>query len=292
MKLIIILLCIFTLPSFAQEDLEALLNKEVSQDQTIYTTATFKSTRLQNGHTVERTSRGELELRVHHRFGQLSSGFDNFFGLDESSSLISLEYGLTNWMMIGVGRATIDKTWNGFTKFSILRQSEGKVQMPISLSYLAQISYVTVSRGESDPYDKPVNRAFYTHQLLIARKFSPALSFEVMPTLVHRNLVDEPNKNDLYSLGLGGRYKFTKWVAICGEYYYVVNKDVSFGYEYKDAYSIGVDIDTGGHVFQLLLSSSPYLLEHQFLSRSNGNIKVGNIYLGFNIMRTFSLLDK
>lgn len=292
MKSIIFLLFLLSVPSFAQDDLEAILEKEFAQTQTIYTSATFKSTRLQNGHTIERTNRGELELRIHHRFGQLSSGFDNFFGLDESSSLISLEYGLTDWMMVGIGRATIDKTWNAFTKFSVLRQSEGKFTMPISLSYLTEVSYITIPKSEADPYNKPVNRAFYTHQLLIARKFTPSFSLQVMPTLVHRNLVDEPNKNDLLSLGFGGRYKFTKWVALSAEYYYVFNKDIVAGNEYKDAYSIGIDIDTGGHVFQLLVSSTPYLLEHQFLSRSNGKITDGSICIGFNIMRTFSLYDK
>ncbi len=292
MKSIIFLLFLLSAPSFAQDDLEALLNKEVAQNQTIFTSATFKSTRLQNGHTIERTNRGELELRIHHRFGKISSGFDNFFGLDESSSLISLEYGLTDWMMVGVGRATIDKAWNGFTKFSILRQSEGTIQMPVSVSYLAQISYITIPKSTYSPYNTPTNRSFYTHQLLIARKFSPSLSLQAMPTLVHRNLVDEPNANDLYSLGLGGRYKFTKWVALCAEYYYIANNDIIAGNKYKDAYSIGVDIDTGGHVFQILLSSTPYLLEHQFLSRSNGSFSDGSVCIGFNIMRTFSLFDK
>jgi hypothetical protein len=277
---------------FAQEDLGTLLDKETDKSQTIFATGTFKSTRLQNGHTVERLNSGELELRIHHRFGKVSSGFDNFFGLDESSSLISLDYGLTDWMTVGIGRATIDKTWNAFSKFSLLRQSEGKVNMPVSVSYLAEFSYITIPKDETDPFDKSKNRAFYTHQLLIARKFSPNFSLQVMPTLVHRNLVDKPNKNDLLSLGLGGRYKFTKWVALCAEYYYVFDKDVIAGNKYKDSYSIGVDIDTGGHVFQILVSSSPYLLEHQFLSRSNGKFSDGSVCIGFNIMRTFSLFDK
>jgi hypothetical protein len=280
------------LPAWSQDDLQALLDKEVAQDQTIYTTATFKSTRLQNGHTIERISRGELDLRIHHRFGQLASGFDELFGLDESSSLISLEYGVTDWMMLGIGRATIDKAWNGFAKFSILRQSLGKIEMPISVSYLVQASYNTIQKSDADPYNQALNRTFYTHQLLIARKWTPSLSLQTMPTIVHRNLVDEPNQNDLFSLGFGGRYKFTKWVAINGEYYYTFNKDVQAGYKYKDSYSIGVDIDTGGHIFQLLISSSPYLLEHQFLSRSNGTITDGSVCIGFNIMRTFSLFDK
>jgi len=195
-------------------------------------------------------------------------------------------------MMIGIGRATIDKTWNIFTKFSVLRQSEGKFTMPISLSYLTELSYITIPKSELNPYNKTVNRSFYTHQLLIARKFTPSFSLQVMPTLVHRNLVEEPNKNDLLSLGFGGRNKFSKWVALSAEYYYVFNKDIIAKNEYKDSYSIGFDIDTGGHVFQLLVSSSPYLLEHQFLSRSKGIFTDGSVCLGFNIMRTFSLFDK
>lgn len=288
--LLLLFCCSYSL--LAQEDdLEAILNAETA-NVTIPVTGTFKSTYLQNGRTVERATKGELEFRVNHRFGAVSSGAYEFFGLDESSSLIALDYGITDWLALGVSRATIDKCWSGNARFTLLRQTEGYKAMPISASYILDAAYKTSKLTDDNPYDKTENRLFYTHQLLIARKFTTDLSVQIMPTLVHRNLVESYNDNDLYAIGLGGRYRFTNWVAIAGEYYYGINKDLVAGSEMSDSWSLGIDIDTGGHIFQLLVTNSAYLLPHQYLSRSNGQISDGTVHIGFNLMRMFSLYDK
>jgi hypothetical protein len=135
------------------------------------------------------------------------------------------------------------------------------------------------------------NRLYYTHQLIAARKINSNFSLQISPTLVHRNLVPDYNENDIYALGFGGRYKITKRLALNAEYFLTLNDDSYKGGKMLDSYSIGLDIDTGGHIFQLLLSNSPYLCEHQFITRSNGKFEKGSIHLGFNIMRIFNIID-
>ena len=289
MKKILLLIIICSANLFSQDDLDALLEQELTKTEVNITNATFKSTRLCNGHTIERVNQGELEFRVHHRFDYLNTGIDDFFGLDESASLISLEYGLFDWLMFGISRTTIEKTWGSFVKFSILRQSSGAKNIPISLSYLAQLAKRTLNLSEDNPYNLEKYRMYYTNQLLIARKFNPNFSLQIMPAIVHRNLINSNNDNDLYVFGIGGRYKFTKWMSINLEYYYTINPDfIQLDYA-KDSFSLGFDLDTGGHIFQLLITNSPYLFEHQFISKSTGEINGMNIMLGFNIMRRFSL---
>ena len=289
--LLIGFICFFSNLLFAQvDDLEAILDKELESIST-NTSATFKSSYLQNGRTIECTKKGELEFRVHHRFGEVSSGLYNFFGLDESSSLISFDYGITDFLSLGIQRATINKCWLVNSKIVILKQNAKSSKMPISLAYCPELCYTTEKRPDDDPYNATKIRLAYNHQLFIARKFSKDFSLQLMPTLIHRNLVEENNDNDLYSIGLGGRYKFTNWVALTGEYYYIINKDIVGLEKSTDSWSLGIDIDTGGHVFQLLVTNSAYLTPNQFLALSRGKLTEGNLHIGFNLMRYFSLFD-
>jgi hypothetical protein len=126
------LLLLVAIGIFAQDDLMNILN-ENSPKEINYTTATFKSTRIMNGHSIERMPAGQLDVRISHRFGTINSGAYNFFGLDQSNIHLSLEYGITKWLMIGVGRGSYEKTFDGFAKFSVLRQSTGAKVMPVSL---------------------------------------------------------------------------------------------------------------------------------------------------------------
>jgi hypothetical protein len=288
-KIITIITFLATLTAFSQ-DLEEMLDELPQASQNAI--GTFKSAYILNSRSTENIRKGELEFRVHHRFGTIEGGTYELFGLDESSSFIALDYGILDFFNVGVGRATIDKCWEGNIKLSILKQKTGKNwNMPISMTYVSEIAYKDKKIHESNPYDDFENRMFYTHQLLIARKFNKNLSLQLMPTLVHRNLVESYNDNDLYAIGTGGRYKLTNWVTIIGEYHYLVNRDKLAGEDTRDSWSLGVNIDTGGHIFQLMLSNSAYLLPHQYLARSMGNFEDGTVHLGFNIMRQFSLFD-
>jgi hypothetical protein len=140
---LIFLLSLFTLGIFAQDDLMNIINQD-STKEINYTSATFKSTRVLNGHSIERMVPGQLDVRISHRFGTLNSGGYNFFGLDQSNIHLGLEYGILNWLMIGVGRSEYEKTYDGFAKFSILRQSTGAKNMPVSLSVVTSVALRTL----------------------------------------------------------------------------------------------------------------------------------------------------
>jgi len=290
--LYILALIIISYQMVYSDDLESLLEEEIKGSEINEIIATFKTTRLCNGHTIERIKTGELDFRVHHRFGAMNGGFDEFFGLDESSSYIGLEYGVTDWMMVGIGRATIEKCWNGFLKFSLMRQKTGQINIPISISYLAQSTYNSMEFPNNTVENELNNRLYFTHQLLFARKINSNISLQISPSIVHRNLVPDYNDNDIYAVGFGGRYKITNRLALNAEYFFTLNDDSYKGGKMLDNYSIGLDIDTGGHIFQLLLSNSPYLCEHQFIARSNGKLDKGSVHLGFNIMRIFNIVDQ
>jgi len=266
------------------------LPEDTTGGSTEYTTATFTSTRIINGHSIERMPEGQLDFRISHRIGELNTSAYNLWGLDQANIHFSLEYGITEWMMIGIGRGTYEKTYDGFLKFSILRQSTGKRNMPVSLSYLAGTSVNSLKwtgEGSLNFWD----RVSYVQQLMIARKFSDRLSLEINPTYVHSNMVDtELDPNDIWAVGAGARYKITQHLSLNLEYYYVIPP--IHDYRSQKTYnplSIGVDIETGGHVFTIMLTNSLAMIEKGFIGETTGEWTNGGIHLGFNISRIFIL---
>jgi hypothetical protein len=275
---------------FAQDDLMNLLNQNTAPEIN-FTTATFKSTRIMNGHSIERMPPGQLDFRISHRFGTLNSGAYNLWGLDQSNVHFSLEYGIFNWMMVGVGRGTYEKTFDGFTKFSILRQSTGARVMPVSLSVFTSAALKSVKWADTSRTNYFSSRLAYTAQLLIARKFSPGFSFQLTPTYIHRNLVaTEIEPNDLYAIGAGGRIKLTKRISMNAEYYFLLNANKKYmSQPVYNPLSVGFDLETGGHVFQIILTNSLAMIEKGFIGETAGQWKHGDIHIGFNISRVFTL---
>ncbi len=215
---ITILLSFLTLGIFAQDDLMNMINQNTSK-ATNYTTATFKSTRVLNGHSIERMPAGQLDVRISHRFGTLNSGGYNFWGLDISNIHLSLEYGISNWVMVGIGRSEYEKTYDGFAKFSILRQSTGAIEMPVSVSALTSIAMRTLKFPDQTRTNYFTSRLAYVAQILVARKISEGFSFQLTPTYLHRNLVaTELDPNDIFALGAGARLKLSKRISFNGEY--------------------------------------------------------------------------
>lgn len=279
--------------TFAQEeDLEKLLEKEIEK-KSDFTIATFKATRLINGQTIERMQKGDLDVRISHRFGNVNSGAYEFFGIDQSSTFLSLEYGITDWLMAGIGRATFQKTFNGFCKLSFLRQCSGKQNMPVSVSLFEGVSCNGLKWPDTERSNYFESRLSFTHQILIARKVNSKISLQLSPALVHRNLVKYKNENnDLYAMGLGGRYKFTNRFAITAEYFYVYGLINSGPLKYYNPLSVGFDIETGSHVFQVHVTNSCAMTENGFIGETTGNFFDGDIRIGFNISRVFTLKNK
>jgi len=170
----IILFCFIPIINKAQ-DADSLLNS-VMGETTTYTSATFKSTRIINGHSIERMKAKQLDVRIHHRFGELNGGSYNLWGLDQSNVFFGLEYGITDNIMVGIGRSTFQKTFNGFTKLSILRQSKGAHKMPISMSVYIGTDVYTIKWEDPSMKNYFTSRLSYIYQVLIARKFNERLS--------------------------------------------------------------------------------------------------------------------
>jgi hypothetical protein len=289
---LLVVMVVFVLPCQAQNDLLEMLDQEIKPVR-VPVDATFKSTRVINCHSIERMQAGDLEFHVAHRFGLLNSGFKKFFGLDESSSHVSLEYGITDWMELGLGRATVNEYFNGFLKFSPIRQSKGKWAMPVSASvYLAAM---TTTMDYPDPkwVVDAIHRRSFVAQVLVARKFAPWLSLQVSPTFVHRNMVATPqDPNRIFSLGIGGRLKFTKRAAISAEYFWVKDRKLMTGPPRYNPLSIGLDIETGSHVFQIFVTNSFSILENGYIGETTRSWRKRELHVGFNISRVFTVIRR
>jgi hypothetical protein len=275
-------------------DISKMLEDELKASEvnkTFYTTATFKTTRLIDGHSVENAAPGVLDFKISHRFGTIggvNGGAYNLFGLDNATMRMGLDYGLTNSLMVGFGRSTILKTFDAFFKWKILRQSSGKQNMPVTLSYVPTVGLI--SFRDTATYKFFSSRLNFTHQLLVARKFSEGLSLQLMPTVVHRNYPVDNGPNDVFAIGIGGRQKLSKRTSFNVEYYYQLP-----GYRVPgstNVLSLGFDIETGGHVFQLHFTNSSSMTESNFITGNKGSWGNGDILFGFNISRVFTIGKK
>lgn len=295
-KKIVLLLCVFftgrlwaQVPASDTTDLMAQLENEASdKDATNYTIATFKTTRLVNGHSVENVAKGVLDVKISHRFGTLNKGAYELFGLDNATMRMGLDYGISKRMMVGFGRSTFQKTYDAFVKYKLLRQSAGKRTMPVTVSYVGTIAAMGMRWADTSRKNYFSSRLSYTHQLIIGRKFSEGISLQLMPTFIHRNLATLANEpNDLYAVGAGGRFKLTKRLSFNAEYYYQIP-----GYKVEgttNPLSLGFDIETGGHVFQLHFTNSTGMTERNFISGTTGKWEKGDVLFGFNISRVFTI---
>ena len=294
-KNLIIILCFLSTSIFAQDDLMKMLDNE-TKNQTEYVSATFKSTRLINGQTIETVGKNQLNFWISHRFGALNTGFiDNFFGLDEARIRLGLEYGISSQLTVGIGRNSQEKMYDFYAKYKLLRQSN---IMPVTMTFYGSNALSTVATGSSlesgtvMKYYDNLERMTYTGQVLIARKFSERISLQIMPTFLHFNkseTIDTPN--NMIALGVGGRFKLTKRLSITGEYYYAdFNRPTSSNYH--NSLAVGFDIETGGHVFQLHFTNSRGMIERQFIAQTTKQWSDGGIFYGFNIARSFSLDKK
>ncbi len=272
---------------FSQDDLFELLETD-SVAKTTYSYATFKTTRVVYGQSVENPANGNLLFLIQHNFGTLNSGAYELFGLDQATIRLGLEYGLNDFITVGVGRSSWQKTYDGFVKAKLLRQSSGAKVMPISLSFVGSVAINTLKWQFPDRKNYFRSRVAYVNQLLIARKFSSSLSLQLTPTLIHKNLVATRNdQNTSFALGAGGRLKLTKRVSFNAEYFYFPDNQTTLNQ--KDVFSAGFDIETGGHVFQLHISNAKAMFDRAFISETTGSWGKGDIYFGFNIARTFVL---
>ncbi|WP_231590764.1 DUF5777 family beta-barrel protein [Hymenobacter terrenus] len=278
-----------TNPARAQNDLLGDLEKQATDPlKREVVSATFKGTHVINSQSIETPGKGTLDFLIQHRFGTLNSGAYEFFGLDQAVLRLSFEYGLTDRLAIGVGRSSQEKTFDGFLKYKALQQTTGSRPMPVSVTLFASSAITTLKFNEPAVERTTASRVDYSYQVLIARKFSPGLSVQLMPTLIHRNYVAQSTmQNDVYAMGAALRQKLTKRLALTADYYYLLPGNTAD--TYRNALGVGVDIETGGHVFQLHLTNSRGMIEKFFVPQTDGNFFDGDIYFGFTVARSFTI---
>jgi len=286
-KIIFILLCTgIYIGSFAQ-DLLSLVDKNEPKKKE-HVTHAFKSSRVLNGHSMEFIGKGELDVRILHRFGEINSGPNNLFGLDQANMRFGFDYGLFKSLTIGVGRSNVGKELDGFIKFRPVWQSTGPGSFPVSIVLVAGMTTHTLPWSDTTRKNYFSSRVAYYGELIIGRKFSEHFSLQLSPVYVHRNMVPlATDENDVYALGIGARMKFSKRMAIVVDYHYIakgLDKEV-----YKDPLSLGIDIETGGHVFQLLFTNATGMNEKSFITNTTSNWGKGSIRFGFNLSRIFTV---
>ncbi|MCE2734613.1 MAG: DUF5777 family beta-barrel protein [Cyclobacteriaceae bacterium] len=295
-KLIYLLLsCTVTVQVYAQDLLNELTELDSAKKEPVI--ATFKGTRLINLHTIETLTKGSLDFRISHRFGEINTGGENLWGLDGPATIrLGLDYSVTNNLVVGLGRTSYRQYFDGFVKYKLWQQQTGGKKF--SLVGIASVN-VTGEKDANkaitgiDRYANFSSRMAYMMQILVARKFSEKFSLQLAPTLVHYNLVDRANdKNDIFAIAASGRYKITRSLAITGEYIARPLKYTPVQDDYFDVLSIGLDIETGGHVFQLFFTNAFAINEVQLIPYTNSSWRDKGIRFGFNISRVFALGDQ
>jgi hypothetical protein len=244
----------------------------------------FKGTKVVNGQSIELPAQGVLQFNIQHRFGLLNSGSYNLYGLDFSQVRMSFDYGIKDWLAVSLGRSSYLKIVDANSKIRLKRQVKNGFPFAIvinSATYLNQWQY---AQGKEEKFVF-TNQLSYVHQILLARKINRNLTLQFSPTIVHYNVVEIQNElNDKYALGIGGRQKLTKRISVNAEYFTQLNDKRN-----NNVLSLGFDIETGGHVFQLHLSNSPAMIDPKFITQTTGEWFKGDIYFGFNISRVFTL---
>lgn len=286
-------LALFLVPllSAGQDDGESLLDLLGEDEVVNYASASFKTTLVVNLESIENTHKGVLDFKIMHRFGPVNGGFYEFFGLDQATTRLGFKYGLTDRFELGLGRSSLNKNYDGSLKYKILWQSSGAKNMPLSLSFFTLASYKSVKYDESDPREiYKVDKFTYTFQFLLARKFSEKISLQLVPSLIHRNIVEtSAESNDVYSMGFAGRVKLTNRMSVNLEYYYSFPDQLAP--QFTNPFSIGLDLETGGHVFQLLFTNAVGMVADATITETTGKWLDGDIRFGFNISRVFTIVD-
>lgn len=251
----------------------------------------FKSPRVINGHSIEFLNPGTMDFRILHRFGQLNKGYENFFGLDQASMRMGFDFGILHNLMAGIGRSTYKKELDGFIKYAPMRQSTGPWSSPVTVAFVAGMTLDGLTWSDPNRKNFYTSRLAYYFQAIIGRKFSESFSLQLSPTMVHKNIVPlETDPNNIYALGVGGRLKLSKRIALTWDYSHVLIGMPDSGYYHP--LSIGFDIETGGHVFQLHFSNSTGMNERAFITETTNQWGKGEIRFGFNLSRVFQIRKK
>lgn len=293
MKKILFLLLLIPYLGFSQDDLLDELDSETEVDKTI--TAAFKGLKIINFETTKLANKGDLYFIVSHRFGTVKNGIDDFFGFDQAVTQIKFIYGFTKWLNIGAARSSNQQKYGLHAKYRLLHQKEDG--SPVAIVGYHLVTANTSYKKDNFPKIKFSDRLTYTSQIIISRKFCEQLSMLVSPTFIHENLATQSiqvenglpvafnEDNNQFAVGLGARYKISKRVSINADWGIHLNRNQNSSF--RDPISVGVDIETGGHVFQLHFTNAQAMFEEGYIIQGAGNWQKGDFYFGFNLNRVF-----
>ena len=292
--LILIPLSIWSTKSLAQkpqkDTASSLLSLIESDDEINYTKYSFKTNRIINLHSLENTAMGVMDVKISHRFGTVDEGLYNLFGLDQATQRWGIDYGITDQLGVGVNRNSVKKAYDGFVKYKFLRQSTGKRNMPISAALVVGAAIETQKPDDPTRENYFSSHLFYTSQLIIGSKLNDYVTLELVPSYIHRNLVKTTDeKNDVFAMGVGGRIRLTRRMTFNAEYVYVLPNQLASNF--KNSLSVGLDIETGGHVFQLHFTNSTSMSEYGFITQTENNWGKNAVRFGFNVSRVFTIWD-
>ena len=295
MKKITFLLFLFPILLFSQDDLLDELESEAVIDNTV--TAAFKGLKVVNFESTKLASKKALYFVVSHRFGSVKNGFDDFFGLDNAVTQLKFIYGVNDWLNIGVARSSLLKKYGMHAKYRVLRQEDGG--FPFNIVGYNLVTINTALDKDLLPKLEFSDRLTYTSQILISRKVSEKLSLLVAPTFIHENLATRSTQtnavnevvsifdeeNNQFAVGLGGRYKLTTRWSINADYGIHLNRNNNSSF--RNPLSIGVDLETGGHVFQMHFTNAQAMFEEGYIIQGQGDWGDGDFFFGFNLSRVF-----
>lgn len=276
-KILLLILCPFAL--FAQVDLLSEIDSVATNEKV---ESAFKGLKIVNIESTKLAAKGDLYFIVAHRFGSVKDGFKGFFGLDNAVTQLKFVYGLNDWLTISGARSEV--VYDFSAKYSL--QPQIKDGFPVSIVGFSSIGINNLLDESIYPKLEFNNRMIYVSQVLVSRKFNNKLSLQLAPTFFHENfVVDDNQDNSQFALGMGGRYKLSNRWSLNVDYAAHLNRASTS--PYKNPLSIGVDLETGGHVFQMHFSSSQGIHESGFLGNTTGDWSKGEVFFGFNLLRVF-----
>lgn len=296
---------------FAQDDLLSLLDSTGTKKTHEKVFATFKDFKIINMQSTETVKKGTMNFGVTHRFGNIGAesggGVHQWYGTDNASDIrISFDFGITDNLTLGIARSKYNELLDGLIKYRFLSQTTDN-HIPLSVAFYGDAGYTpqTASsfyNGAAEPYafkQTEIHRISYTAQLLLARKFGSRLSVELAPTYNHRNFVvarinpdnGATETNDLFSVGGGFRFKITRRISFIADYFYTFSqyRMNNSANPFYNPLAVGIEIETGGHVFHLNFTNATGILENNFLPNTTDSWLKGGFKFGFNISRVFNL---
>ena len=293
MKKITFFLLLFPFIVFSQDDLLSELEQDIIEDRKVI--SVFKSLKVVNFETTKLANKKDFYLVISHRFGTVKNGIYDLFGLDQAVTQFKFIYGVNEWLNIGVARSSNQKKYGIHAKYRLKYQE--KNGFPVSIVGYNLITANTSLKENAYPNISFEDRLSYTSQLLISRKINENLSILFAPSFIHENLATRSfvqengttvfydEENNQFALGFGGRYKLSKRISLNIDYGLHLNRNENS--VYNNPLSIGADIETGGHVFQVHFTNSQAMFEEGFITQAQGDWLDGDFFFGFNLVRVF-----